>query len=107
MIEGRLAFHLRQIAVFGVVALGGAFDELEEVTQVFAFRGFELREFDTNAEGRTALGYDSRQDQALDPDFSIGQPETDFHVHSGRHRSGSFDEASTQPGVGKISPNRY
>lgn len=50
MIAAGLAFHLRQVAVLGVVALGGTFDELEKVAQVFAFRGFELGEFNTNAE---------------------------------------------------------
>src|ERR1700680_1024935 len=107
MIEATLAFHLRQIAVLDVVALGRAFDEPEKVTQIFAFCGFKLGEFDTDAERWAALGNDSGQDETLDPDLSIGQPETDFYVYSGRHGRGGLHETSTQPGVGQIPPDRY
>ena len=65
MIGTGLTFQLCEISVVGVVALGRAFDELEECAQVFAFSRLKLREFDTNAKRWAAFGDDSGQDQSL------------------------------------------
>src|SRR6476646_5386378 len=94
MIGGRLALHLGQIPILAVVALGRAFDEFEEMTQVLALGGFEFRKFDAYAKGRTALGNNPSENDAFDPDLPIGQPETDFHAYSGGYGRRSLDETS-------------
>src|SRR4029077_11990849 len=106
MIEATLAFHLSQIAMLDVVAPGSAFDELEKVAQIFAFRGLQLREFNSHPKRGAALGNDSGQDEPFDPNLSIGQPETNFYVHSRRYGCSRFDETSAQPRVGQVSPDR-
>src|SRR6476646_7126879 len=105
MIGGRLALHLGQIPILAVVALGRAFDEFEEMTQVLALGGFEFRKFDAYAKGRTALGNNPSENDAFDPDLPIGQPETDFHAYSGGYGRCSLDETSPETGIGEISPD--
>ena len=81
-IKDALALQLRQIPVLGIIALGRVFDELEKVAQVFAFAILKLGKFDPHSERWTAVGNNSSQDEAFDPDFSVGQSKTDFYVHS-------------------------
>ena len=81
-IKDALALQLRQIPVLGIIALGRVFDELEKVAQVFAFGVLKLGKFDPHSERWTAVGNNSSQDEAFDPDFSVGQSKTDFYVHS-------------------------
>ena len=92
--------------MLAVVALGRAFDEFEEMTQVFAFSGFEFGKLDAHAKGWTALGDNSGKDESFDPDLSIGQPEADFDGYTGRYGCGGLDEASPDAGVGQIPPDR-
>src|SRR4029077_19553954 len=54
--------------------------------------------------GATASN-DARNSESLDPDFSVGQPEADFHLGSGLDRGSGFDEASTDAGVGEVTPD--
>ncbi len=68
--------------LLSVVAPGCALDELERMAKTFAFRAFKFLEFKWDAKRWTALGNDTRKDETLDPDFSIGQPETDFYAYS-------------------------
>ena len=108
LIEDRrkLALHLREVSLLELIALGGALDELQELSQGLAPRWFQTVELNTNAEAGIALGHDSIQDETLHPNFSSGHPEPDFHLDPGRHRSSGFDERSAQAGVRQISPDR-
>ena len=74
-----LTFHLGQVAILFVVALGRAFHEFEEMAQVFSFSGFELAKLNAYSERWTALGHNSGKDDAFDPDFAVGQPEAYFY----------------------------
>ena len=103
--ERCLALQLCKISVFAVVAPGRAFDESQKMTQVLAFGGLKVGEFDPYTKGRTALGNNSGKDNALDPDFSIRQPEADLYIHSRRHRCSGFDEAPAEGGIGQIPPD--
>src|SRR5678815_5476660 len=100
MMGGGLALHLGQIPILAVVALGGAFDEFEEMPQVLALGGFEFRKFDAHAEGRAALGNNPSKNDAFDPDLAIGQPYPDFHVYAGGHGRRGLDETSPETGIG-------
>jgi hypothetical protein len=77
-VEGELALQLCQITVFAVVTVGGTFDELQEMTQIFPLGGFEFGEFNADTERWAALGHDPGKNESLDPDLSIRQPEADF-----------------------------
>ena len=92
--------------MFAGVALGGAFDKLEKVPQVFPFRDFEFGKLDAYAEGGTALDDNPGEDEPFDPDLSVSQPKTDFDTYAGGHRCGGLDEAPTNAGIGQISPDR-
>ena|SRR5437762_1476015 len=105
MIEESLALQLCKISIFAVIAPGSAFDEPQEMTQVFPFSGLKVGKLDSYTKGRTALGNNSGKDNALDPDFSIRQPEADLYIHSRRHRCSGFDEAPAEGGIGQIPPD--
>src|SRR5579862_6157277 len=95
-----LALQAGQVAVLAVIALGCALDKLEEVSEVFPFRGLKLGKLDAHTEGGTAFGDDPGENQPFNPDLSVRQPKPNFHVDAGRHGCGGLHEAPADAGVG-------
>src|ERR1039458_6707946 len=63
-------------------------------------------ELKSNSKAGIALRHNSIENQTFNPDFPVSHPESDFQLYSGRDRSHSFHEASTQAGIRQVAPDR-
>src|SRR3989442_4218188 len=100
-----LALQLRQIDLFRVVALRGAFDKLQELAQVLAFCSFEVCEFNANPEGGIAPGHDSGQHNTFDPDLATRHPKADFHVQAWLNGCDRLHKAAAKACIGQMAPD--
>src|SRR5580704_2341642 len=101
-----LAPHLRQVALLILVALGGAFDELQKFSQGFALAMLHGVELEANSEAGIAASNNSIEDQTFDPDLPVRDPESDLKLYSGLERRCGFDETSAQAGIREVAPHR-